>query len=85
LNSASIGSRTENQRSLISRVTLILIQAASAFPEDEIHYEDDYDNEENAAEMEDVQSYGEGDNVRDVLRDNPSEPKPTSQSEIVSM
>jgi hypothetical protein len=85
LNLASTGSRTENQRSPISRVTPILIQAASIMPEDEIHYEDDYDNKENTAEMDDVKSYGAGDNLRKVLGDNPSEPKPTTQSEIVSM
>jgi len=35
--------------------------------------------------MEDTLSEGLGDNLSDVLRDNPSDPEPTTQSEIASM
>ena len=35
--------------------------------------------------MEDALSNGLGDNLSDVLGDNPSEPEPTTQSEIASM
>jgi hypothetical protein len=35
--------------------------------------------------MENALSDGQGDNLSDVLGDNPSEPEPTTQSEIASM
>jgi small-conductance mechanosensitive channel len=35
--------------------------------------------------MEDTLSNGLGDNLRDVLGDNPGEPEPTTESEIASM
>jgi hypothetical protein len=53
--------------------------------DDEIHDESDYDNEGNTADMEEVLRDRVGDNLRDVLRSDPSEPKPTTQFEIASM
>ena len=82
---ASIRSSTENLGLPLGRVTPILTRGASVPPEDEIHDEDDHNNEENTADMEDVMSDGVGDNLSDVLRDDPREPEPTTQSENTSM
>jgi hypothetical protein len=85
LRLAGISSSTENRRSSLGRVTPILTQAACVLPEDESHDKDDHDDDENTADMEDALSDGLGDNLSDVLGDNPSEPEPTTQSEIASM
>jgi hypothetical protein len=51
----------------------------------EIYDEVDHDDEQNTADMEDALSNGLGDNLSDVLGEDPSKPEPTTQSEIVSM
>jgi len=85
LRLASIRSSTGNLPSPLGWVTLILTPGASVLPEDEICHENDHDDEENTAYMEDDLSDGLGDKLSDVLDDNPSEPEPTTQSEIASM
>jgi hypothetical protein len=42
-------------------------------------------DQENTADIEDDPSYRLGDNICDILSDNLSQPKPTTQSEIASM
>jgi hypothetical protein len=66
-------------------VTPILTQGASGLPEDEIHDKDDHDDTANIAHVDDALSDGLGDNLSNVLGDNPREPKHTIQSEIASM
>jgi hypothetical protein len=85
LRLGSLRSRTENLRSPLGRVIRILTRGASVPPEDAIHDEDQHDDEENTADMKDALSDVLGDNLSDVLGDNPSEPEPTTQSEIASM
>ena len=81
----SIRPSTENLGSPLGQVTPILPHGASVLPEEEIHDEDDQDDEENPADMEDASNKGLGDNLSDVLGDNPSKPEPTTQSEIATM
>jgi len=75
----------ENLRSPLGWVTPILTWGASVLLEDGFCDENDHDDEENTADIEDALSNGLGDNLRNVLADNPSEPELTTQSEIVSM
>jgi len=84
LRLARIRSSTENLWLPLGRVTPILSLGASVLPEHEIHDEDNHDDEENTADMEDALSDVLGDNLSDVLGDNPSEPEPTTRSEIAS-
>jgi len=82
---ACICSSTENLRSPLGRVTLILTWGASVLPEDELRDEDNQVDDENTAVMEQDLSDGQGDDLSAILGDNPSEPEPTMQSEIASM
>jgi hypothetical protein len=82
---ASIRSSTENLQSPLGRVNLILTRGASVLPEDEILDEDDHDDEDNTADMDDALRDNLGNNLSDILADNPSKPEPTTQSEIASM
>jgi hypothetical protein len=85
LRLASISSSTENLHLPLVRATPILTRGLSILQDDDKHYEDDHDDNERTADMEDALNDGLGDNLSDVLCDNPSEPEPTTQSEIASM
>jgi len=85
LRLASIRSSTENQRSPLGRVNPILTRGASVLSQDEINDKQDHNDEENTADMEHALSDGLRDNLSDVLGYNPSEPEPTTQSDIASM
>jgi len=78
LRLASIRSSMEDLRSPLGRGTPILTGGASVLPQDEIHDEVDHNDEENTADMEAALSDGLGNNLCDVLGDNPSEPVPTT-------
>ena len=82
LHLASIHSSTENLRLPLRQVTPCLSCGTSVLPEDEIHNKHDHNDEENTADMEEVLRGCPGDNMSDVLGDNPSEPERTMQTEI---
>jgi len=69
----------------LSWVTSILTRWASVPPENKILETNDHDDQENTADMEDDLSNNPCHNRSDILGDNPSEPEPTTQSNIASM
>ena len=80
-----IWSSTEITGSPFGRATPILTRGVSVLLQDKIHHKDDHDHEENTANVEDALSEGLGDNLSNILTDNPREPEPTTHSEIASM
>jgi len=81
---AGIRLSTEHLRSPQGRVTPMPTWGDSVYSERDIHYKDDHDRKENSPDIHDALTNSPGDNLSNVLGNNPSELEHTGQSEIAS-